>query len=102
MIFVLEAIEEIKERYFIVVNEEEGREPSLSLVSVTDGTERSIGQLFAASLCQGGPGPWFLAPWIYYYLNGGVESVLLYYKNLKISATSKFCTFYSQVSDQQL
>ena len=88
MIFVLEVIEEIKERYFIVANEEEGREPSLDLVSVTNGTVRSIGQLFAASLCQGGPVPSFLGPWVYYYLIGGVETVLLYYKNLKISATS--------------
>ena len=47
------------------------------LVSVTDGTARSIGHMFAASLCQGGPSPSFLAPWVYYYLVGGVETVLL-------------------------
>ena len=102
MICVLEAIEEIKEQYFTAVNEEEGREPSLGLVSVTDGTARSIGQLFAASLCQGGPGPSFLAPWVYYYLVGGVETILLYYKNLKISPTSKCSTFYSQVRDKYI
>ena len=62
MIFVLEAIEEIKEQYFTAVNEKEGREPSLGLVSVTDGTARSIGHLFAANLCQGSPGPPFSAP----------------------------------------
>ena len=102
MIFVLEAVDEIKEQYFTVVNKEEGRELSPSLVSVTDGTARNIGQLFAASLCQGGTSPSFLALWKYYYLVGGVETVLLYYKNLKISATSKFYTFYSEVTDQKL
>ena len=69
---------------------------------MTDGTARSIGQLFAASLCQGGPAPSFLVPWIYYYLVGRVETILLYYRNLKISPTSKFYTFYSQVRDQKL
>ena len=34
MIFVSETIEEIKEHYFTVVNEEEGREPSLDLGAV--------------------------------------------------------------------
>ena len=62
MIFVLEAIEEIKEQYFTAVNEEEGREPLLGLISVRDGTARSIGHFFAASLRQGSPGPPFLAP----------------------------------------
>ena len=105
MICVLEAVEEIKEQYN-AVNEEEGREPSLGLVTVTDGTARSIGQLFVCCL--------FLPRWsrfiifstmgilFYYYLIGGVETVLLYYKNLKISASSKFYTFYSQVSDEKL
>ena len=69
---------------------------------MTNGTARSIGQLFAASLCQGGPDPSFLAPWVYYCLVGGVETVLLYDKNLKISGTSKFYTFHSHVSDQKL
>ena len=102
MLCVLEAIEEIKEQYFTAVNEKEGREPSLGLVSVIDGTARSIGQLFAASLCQGGPSLSFVAPWVFYYLVGGVETILLYCKNLKISPTSKFCTFYSQARDQKL
>ena len=74
MLCVLEAIEEIKEQYFTAVNEKEGREPSLGLVSVIDGTARSIGQLFAASLCQGGPSLSFVAPWVFYYLVGGVET----------------------------
>ena len=58
--------------------------------------------MFAASICQGSPAPSFLAPWVYYYLVGGVETILLYYKNLKISPTLKFYTFYSQVRDQKL
>ena len=102
MICVLEAIQEIKEQYFTAVNKEEGQEPSLGLFSVTDGTAQSTSQLFAASICQGGPGPSFLALWVCYYLVGGVETILLYYKNLKISPTSKFSMFYSQVRDQKL
>ena len=65
MIYNLEVIEEVKEEYLTAVKyplvNEEGREPSLSLVSVTDGTARNTGQFFAASLCQGGPGPSFFA-----------------------------------------
>ena len=102
MMCVLEANEEIKEQYFTAVNEKEGREPSLGLDSVIDGTARSIGQLFAASLCQGGPGLSFVAPWVFYYLVGGVEAILLYCKNLRISPASKFYTFYSQARDQKL
>ena len=102
MICNLEAIVEIKEHYFTAVNEEEDREPSLGLVSVTDGTAPSIDQLFATSICQGGPGSTFLAPWVNYYVVGGVETILLYYRVLKISPTSKFYTFYSQVRDQKL
>ena len=61
-----------------------------------------ICRLFAATLCQVAPGPSFLAPWVYNYLVGGVETILLYYKNLKVSPTSKLYTFYSQVRDQKL
>ena len=76
MICNLEAIVEIKEHYFTAVNEEEDREPSLKLVSVTDGTAPSTDQLFAASICPGGPGSTFLAPWVNYYVVGGVETIL--------------------------
>ena len=85
MICILDAIEKIKEQHFTAVKKEECREPPLGLVSVTDGTVRSISQLFEVGLCQGGPVLSFLAPWIYYYLVGGVKTILLYYKNLKIS-----------------
>ena len=102
MICDLEAIEEIKEQCFTGVNEEEDRERSLGLISVTDGTVPSIGQLFAASICQGGPGSSFLAPRVYNYLVGGVETILLYYRNQKISPASNIYTFYSQVRDKKL
>ena len=69
---------------------------------MTDGTARSTDQLFAASLYQGGPGQSFLPSWVCYYLVGGVETILLYYKNLKISPTSKCSTFYSQVRDKYI
>ena len=69
---------------------------------MTDGTVPSIGQLFAASICQGGPGSSFLAPRVYNYLVGGVETILLYYRNQKISPASNIYTFYSQVRDKKL
>ena len=39
MICVLEATEKIKEQYFIAVNEEEDREPSLGLVDIWNYTK---------------------------------------------------------------
>ena len=51
MICILETIDEIKEQCFTAVKEEEGRQPSLGLVSVTDGIPQSISQLFAANMC---------------------------------------------------
>ena len=46
------------------------------MVSVADGSINSIGHLFAASICNGGPGPSFLAPWVYTFITGGLKAVL--------------------------
>ena len=78
MICNLKVIIEIKEHYFTAIKEEEDREPSLGLVSVTDGTAPSTDQLFAASICQGDPGSTFLEPWVNYYVVGGVETILIF------------------------
>ena len=64
--------------FFNIGNDTLGYEPSFGLASVTDGTARSIGHIFAASLCHGGPGPGFICPWIYHYLTGGLEAVTKY------------------------
>ena len=42
---------------------------------VADGQAKSIGHLFAASIINGGPGPGFLSPWVYWYLVNGTTSM---------------------------
>lgn len=60
--------------YFI--GEENNMEPICSLHAVADGTMRTIGHLFAASICNYGPAPNFLSTWIFDYIVGGVDKVL--------------------------
>ena len=38
-------------------------EPVCGTVSIADGGAYGIGHLIAASVCHGGPGPGFFAPW---------------------------------------
>ena len=54
-----------------------GYEPAVGLIGATNGSMKSIGHLFVASLVHNGPGPGFLASWVYEYLVGGIEKVLL-------------------------
>ena len=42
-----------------------GFEPMCGTAGIANGTTYSIGHLIAASICHGGPGPGFFAPWIY-------------------------------------
>ena len=53
---------------------EENMEPVNSLHAVADGTMKSIGHLFAASICNYGPAPNFLS-WIFSYIVGGIGAV---------------------------
>ena len=76
LLFCLEAFEYVKKTHFIE-NNEIGFEPFCGLLSVTDGSLMDIGYLFAASIVNGGPGPGFLAPWVYHYnyIIGGLDSI---------------------------
>ena len=65
----------MKEQYFIG-DEDNGFEPCCGILSVADGSIRSIGQLIAASICNGGPGPGFIAPWVFDLITGGIQTVL--------------------------
>ena len=71
----LEALKSIKLKYF-VGNNSSRFEPSCGILSVADGTMKSIGHLFAASIVNGGPAPAFLAPWVYEYIVKGLSSAI--------------------------
>lgn len=51
-------------------------EPICSQHAVADKTIKTIGHLFAASICNYGPSPNFIAPWIFNYFVGGMDKVL--------------------------
>ena len=63
------------------------------MLSTADGSIDKIGQLFAASICLGGPGPGFLAPWVFRYITRGITAVLpsLPKELLPASAISELC-----------
>ena len=70
-------------------------EPLSSAHSVADGTVTSIGHLFAASICNQGPAPNFLAPWIYDYIINGVGEV---FKTLpELNCSSQMGALYTKV-----
>ena len=74
LLFCLEALEYVKKTRFIE-NSEIGFEPFCGLVSVTDGSLMAIGHLFAASIVNRGPGPCFLATWVYHYIIDGLDCI---------------------------
>ena len=41
-----------------------------------DGTGKGIDHFIAATVCHGGPGPDFVAPWIYKYIACGMKEIL--------------------------
>ncbi len=69
----LESLNHIKEQFF-TGDIKNGYEPSCGVMSVTDGTLFSIGHLFAASICNGGPAPTFLSLWIYKFIISGIQA----------------------------
>ena len=75
MHYYLDALSGIKLRYF-TSNEVDGLEPKCGTVNVAGGTANGIGHLFAATICHSGPGPGFIAPWIYKYITHGLQDVL--------------------------
>ena len=55
---------------------------------MADGTANGIDYLFAGTICHGGPGPGFIAPWVYKYITHRLQDVLeeWYVMNNPISA----------------
>ena len=76
LLICLEVLEHVKKTHFIE-NNEIGFEPFCGLVSVTDGSLMAVGHLFAASIVNGGAGACFFAPWVYHYIIGGLDFILL-------------------------
>ena len=95
MHYYLDALSGIKLQYFSG-NEADGLEPKCGTVNVADGTANGIGRLFASTICHGGPGPGFIAPWVYKYITHGLQDVL---KKLPpaFSRGSLYCDTYRDV-----
>ena len=74
-----------------------GFEPYCGMVSVADGSVSAIGHLFASSICNGGPGPGFLAPWIYTFITGGIKETLLSLPK-ELATGSLHSSLYNEVS----
>ena len=53
-----------------------GYEAFCGMLSIADDSINKIGQLFPASICHGGPGPGFLALWVFRYITRGITAVL--------------------------
>jgi len=67
-------LKEAKTLYF--TGTEDSMEPIRSLHAVGDETMKIIGHLMAASICNYGPAPNFLSPWVFNYIIGGISKVL--------------------------
>ena len=94
--FSLEALNSVKHKYFICDKSGKGYERSCGILSVADGTMRSIGHLFAASVVNGGPAPCFLSPWIYEYMVNGLSGALQ--AKPMLSNSSKLKKIFDQVN----
>ena len=68
----MEALYQARHELF-VMDGSNGYVPNGSTMWVSQGLFAMAGQLFAASICQGGPAPAFLATWVYKYLVYGTE-----------------------------
>jgi len=93
-IILLEALKDIK-AYF--KGPENAMEPSTSTHAVADGTIKSIGHLFAATICNYGPAPNFLVDWVFNYILGGSDRVLQHLPK-QIENSSKLGIVYNEVS----
>ena len=74
MHYYFDALSEIKLQYF-TGNKVDGLEPKCGTVNVADRTANGIDHLFAATVCHGGPGPGFIALWVYKYITHGLQDV---------------------------
>ena len=58
-----------------VIYSSNGFVPNGSTMPMSQGLFVLEGQLFEASVCQSGPAPAFVAPWVYQYLLRGTEAI---------------------------
>ena len=56
----------------------------------------AIGHLFAASIVNGGPGPGFLAPWVYHYIIDGLGSISSFLPS-RVDDRTLYSTAYNEV-----
>lgn len=93
----LEAIKSVKYRYF-TGDDQDGYIPYFGTLSVADGTVKAIGQLFAASLVNGGPAPAFFADWVYKFLIDGIMVALRHCpRQFSETSDTKLKDIYNQV-----
>ena len=95
LLFCLEALEYVKKTHFIE-NNEIGFEPFCGLVIITDRSLMAIGHLFAASIVNGGPGPRFLAPWVYHYIIDVLDSISFFLPS-RVDGRTLYSTAYNEV-----
>nr|XP_061789126.1 uncharacterized protein LOC133578688 [Nerophis lumbriciformis] len=67
--FLTEMVAGIERRFFEGLQNQ--KSPRYSLNDFDNGLYRTVGEIFAVSLAQGGPAPTFFSPWTYTYLSGG-------------------------------
>ena len=64
--------------------------------SAMDEILMAIRHLFAASIVNGGPGPYFLAPWVYHYIIDGVDSISSFLP-LRVDDRTLYSTAHNEV-----
>ncbi|XP_049333972.1 G2/M phase-specific E3 ubiquitin-protein ligase-like [Astyanax mexicanus] len=74
--FLTEMVAGIEDRFF--EGTQNKKSPRYSLTDFDNGMYRTVGEILAVSLAQGGPAPTFFSPWSYYYLcNGQINPTTL-------------------------
>ncbi|XP_030591233.1 uncharacterized protein LOC115784225 isoform X2 [Archocentrus centrarchus] len=69
--FLTEMLAEVENRLFVGGSDKKGKNPVYCLNSLDSNFFRSVGEIMAASLAQGGPCPNFLRDWCFRYLCSG-------------------------------
>jgi hypothetical protein len=74
-----------------------GYVPNKSIMFVSQGLFALAGQLFASSICQGGPAPSFLTTWVYQYMVHGSEAIPLLNESSLDGSDSKYTELFKKV-----
>ncbi|KAL9951675.1 hypothetical protein ACROYT_G044393 [Oculina patagonica] len=97
--FFTEIIEAIKTRLFI--EDDDGYVPVESTMALANGAFKTVGEIFATSIVQGGPGPGFLAPWVFHYICHGMKDLDLKSRVIKDEKIQKFQHQLNEVSSDE-